>query len=158
MKKLLTAVFPLSIQNNIVYILLGQQPEGRPLAGFLNGYGGKVEIDESTIDAAYRELDEEAGINQCTLQSIGIITHSDKEIHCFVTIIPKLSIPDSQEMIHNTWYPLNDDSFVSKMLPGDDVIIKYIQENQEALLHQTPTTPFTIQKFGQEIESATNLV
>jgi 8-oxo-dGTP diphosphatase len=43
-------------------VLLGQRPAGKPYAGYWEFPGGKVERDESILDALKREFVEELGI------------------------------------------------------------------------------------------------
>jgi 8-oxo-dGTP diphosphatase len=43
-------------------VLLAQRPEGKPYAGYWEFPGGKVEPDESILDALKREFVEELGI------------------------------------------------------------------------------------------------
>lgn len=43
-------------------VLLGQRPEGKPYAGYWEFPGGKVEQDESILDALKREFMEELGV------------------------------------------------------------------------------------------------
>jgi len=43
-------------------VLLAQRPEGKPYAGYWEFPGGKVETNESVIDALRREFVEELGI------------------------------------------------------------------------------------------------
>jgi 8-oxo-dGTP diphosphatase len=43
-------------------VLLGQRPEGKPYAGYWEFPGGKVESEESVLDALRREFVEELGI------------------------------------------------------------------------------------------------
>ena len=52
--KQFTVVFPITEWEGKRYILLGQQRPGKPLAGYLNGYGGKVEEGESILECAGR--------------------------------------------------------------------------------------------------------
>ena len=42
--------------------LLAQRPDGKPMAGFWEFPGGKLESDESVFDALVREFDEELGL------------------------------------------------------------------------------------------------
>ena len=44
-------------------VLLAQRPQGKPYAGYWEFPGGKVEPDESILDALKREFLEELGIN-----------------------------------------------------------------------------------------------
>jgi 8-oxo-dGTP diphosphatase len=43
-------------------VLLGQRPQGKPYAGYWEFPGGKVEQDESILDALKREFMEELGV------------------------------------------------------------------------------------------------
>ena len=43
-------------------VLLGQRPEGKPYAGYWEFPGGKVEQDESILEALKREFMEELGV------------------------------------------------------------------------------------------------
>lgn len=68
MKKILT----LCMIYNDSQILLGMKKRGFG-AGKFNGFGGKVEIEESLENAAQRELKEEAGIIAKDLRKRGIL-------------------------------------------------------------------------------------
>ncbi len=50
------------IQREDGLVLLGERPVGKPWAGYWEFPGGKVEIDETPIQALVRELQEELGI------------------------------------------------------------------------------------------------
>ena len=58
-------------------------------------------------------------------------------------------------MIHNGWYELNDESFVSKMMPGDNKIIHHVRENIDSYFNGEVLHEFKIVKTGEEIDSAT---
>jgi 8-oxo-dGTP diphosphatase len=49
-------------QTNIEY-LFGQRPQGKPYAGYWEFAGGKIEAQETHLEALKRELHEELGIN-----------------------------------------------------------------------------------------------
>jgi len=146
MKKLLT----LAIVHQGDKVLLGMRKRGFG-AGRFNGFGGKIEDEESIEAAARRELFEEAGITADNLNKIGIIDFEFKEkedileVHLFK--IKKFSgeIIESEEMrpewfsvdsipfssmwsddIH--WFNLflNDVKFKAKFLfDQNDMVIKY---------------------------------
>lgn len=64
-------------------VLLGLR-KNDPRKGTWSGYGGKVEQGESPLEAAHREVFEEADIFDLKISSAGIITFSspkDKEDH-----------------------------------------------------------------------------
>jgi 8-oxo-dGTP diphosphatase/2-hydroxy-dATP diphosphatase len=84
MKKILT----LCIVHQHPKVLLGMKKRGFGV-GRWNGFGGKVEEDESIEQAAIRELEEESGIKALSSEKIGILNFSfqefpeDLEMHIF---------------------------------------------------------------------------
>lgn len=154
--KLFTVVFPVHKDpNGVISILLGQQPEGKPLAGYLNGYGGKVEQGEDVENAAKRELLEELGVTKDTVTKIGSVMVGEKEIVFFLTEIEYQEYKDGDEMIHNTWYELSDDSFISKMLPGDEALVAHVRSAVPKFFNNEAIELFSINKEGDEIQKAT---
>lgn len=62
-----TAVTPIDVAVGILMkpngdVLLAQRPEGKPYAGYWEFPGGKVEANESILDALKREFEEELGL------------------------------------------------------------------------------------------------
>lgn len=160
--KQFTVVFPIAKVGETNYILLGEQKPGKPLAGFLNGYGGKVEPadlsglgdGETILEAAERELQEELGIKLDNPKYIGKVEHKQKEIFFFISTADYIQYKDSLEMINNNWYDLQSVDFVSLMLPGDLEIIEYLRENIEAYFSNENMLEFKIEKTGQDIDTA----
>ncbi len=153
--KQFTVVFPVCKRDEASYILLGQQKPGKPLAGFLNGYGGKVEEgDGSILEAAARELDEELGMPLERPVFIGSIIHQSKEIFFYLSTLEYFEPEDTSEMINNEWYPIIDSDFSQKMLPGDLEIIEHIRLNIDSYFNGEATTEFKIIKEGQAIDKA----
>ena len=150
-----TVVFPICKKNDEVLILLGEQPVGKPLAGYLNGYGGKVEPGESVLSAAKRELFEELGVVTENLVCIGNVTAGEKEITFFLTQVPDQIFKDGDEMIHNTWHNLSENAFISKMLPGDNILIEHLRLVVPRFFKNEEISPFSIRKEGIEIQKAT---
>lgn len=153
--KQFTVVFPVHKKDNDVFILLGEQPQGKPLAGYLNGYGGKVEPREDVMSAAKRELFEELAINAEHLVCVGNVTAGEKEIIFFLTEVEYQVFEDGDEMIHNAWHKLSENEFISKMLPGDDILIEHIRLAVPKFFNNEEISPFSIRKEGVEIQKAT---
>ena len=57
-------------------VLVGQRPEGKPYSGYWEFPGGKIEPDETAIDALRRELQEELGITVISAQPWFEHTHT----------------------------------------------------------------------------------
>jgi 8-oxo-dGTP pyrophosphatase MutT (NUDIX family) len=66
------------IQNAEEHYLLGLRPQGKPLAGFWEFPGGKIEATETPYEALCRELEEELGITVISAKLLFdyIYTHS----------------------------------------------------------------------------------
>ena len=127
----------------------------KPLAGYLNGYGGKVEEkDENILKAAERELHEELGISFDKPLYIGSVIHQTKEIFFYLAIIEHTLYRDTSEMVNNTWFKLGSNEFVQKMLPGDHVIIDHIVENIDSYFENRQVEEFRVLKKGVEIDKA----
>ena len=152
-----TVVFPYGFDSQgAPALLMGQQPFGKPLAGYFNGPGGKInpDIDASIVDGAKREFKEELGISALGLVYIGEIRHEQKVVHFFVTEVPYIMYKDTDVMINYTWFPLADMSFVQHMLPGDEPIITFIRKHFTDLHKGREFTPFKIVKEGKAIAEA----
>ncbi len=67
---------------DLTRVLLIKKNRPKALAGKWNGIGGKIELDENYFTAAYRELNEEAGIT-AELKYLGKIDLNPELIHCF---------------------------------------------------------------------------
>lgn len=57
-------------------VLVGQRPPGKPLAGYWEFPGGRVEAGESCRDAATRECREETGITIEVSERLSLVEHS----------------------------------------------------------------------------------
>ena len=116
--KQLTLVFV--IESNRV--LLGYKKRGFG-SGRFNGFGGKVEPNESLEAAALRELQEEAGIIADNLESVGTLEFSfvDNEdrlqVHLFVTTQFE-GVPVETEEMRPEWFVFSDVPY-EHMWPDD---------------------------------------
>ncbi|MGZ3184457.1 MAG: NUDIX domain-containing protein [Telluria sp.] len=70
-------------------VLLGQRPAGKPYAGYWEFPGGKVEPDESILDALKREFVEELGVHidsaeeWCGVEHV--YEHAHVRLHFFIS-------------------------------------------------------------------------
>jgi 8-oxo-dGTP pyrophosphatase MutT (NUDIX family) len=77
--KISTIVFP--VQDNQIFLANKKRGFG---AGFLNGYGGKKQPEDKTVDdTAVRELREEAGIEAKELEKVAVIEFFEEESPVF---------------------------------------------------------------------------
>ena len=105
-----------------------------------------------------RELSEEIGITDQPLISLGLVTHTNKIVHFYVVIVEMKEYLDSDEMVDNKWYDIEDASFIVKMLPGDEEIIAYIQKNKDLIFNGGLISQFNIFKDGVDIARVTNKI
>jgi len=86
-----TKLYTLALIRNDDNILLGMKKRGFGV-GRWNGFGGKVNSDETILEAAKRELLEESGLITNELQEAGILKFEFvgepeiMEVHVFTTI------------------------------------------------------------------------
>lgn len=118
MKKLLT----LCIIHQHPRVLLGMKKRGFG-AGRWNGFGGKVQSEETIEGAAKRELREEAGIEIEFLEKVGIIDFEFKgnpeilQVHIFKSNNFSGELKESEEM-KPQWWHINEIPF-NEMWPDD---------------------------------------
>ncbi len=73
--------------------------------------GGKVELDESLLEALYRELDEELNLQVITAEPLLTIEHkySDKWVRLHVYTVREFSgMPKANEQQPMRWAPVTD--------------------------------------------------
>jgi 8-oxo-dGTP diphosphatase len=56
-------------------VLIAQRPEGKPMAGWWEFPGGKVQVGESAYDALVRELREELGVEVAAARELVKYAH-----------------------------------------------------------------------------------
>jgi len=106
-----------------------------PYKGLYNLVGGKVEEDESSLDAAYRELYEETGISSEDIKLIHymdmVYYQQDKKLEIFGGILTR-EVYLKRELQDLYWMSINDDFFDWTKYAGDGnighIIRQYIIE------------------------------
>lgn len=117
-KKILT----LCIVHQHPKVLLGLKKRGFG-AGKWNGFGGKVEVGEKIVDAAKREIYEEAGIAVSDISKAGVVEFEFKgnpeilQVHIFRANGFTGKIRESDEM-RPRWFHVDKIPF-KKMWPDD---------------------------------------
>jgi 8-oxo-dGTP diphosphatase / 2-hydroxy-dATP diphosphatase len=103
-------------------MLLGMKKRGFGM-GKWNGFGGKVNKNESIEEAAKRELKEEIGLEAVEMQKVGVINfefeNSDEapEVH-FFWVKKWAGSPAESEEIRPSWFDINGIP-LDKMWPDD---------------------------------------
>ncbi len=142
MKKVLT----LCIVTSDNQILLGMKKRGFG-AGRYNGFGGKIDRQETIFDAALRELKEEAGITAETLESAGILNFSfedrEDELEVHVFRVPTfVGEPKETEEMKPKWFPFDEIPY-GEMWVDDEIWLPSVLEGRtvKGVFHfDTPAT------------------
>eukprot|EP01083_Nonionella_stella_P058219 152564_1 len=131
-RKLLTLCEVIDFPNQ--RILLGFKKCGFG-AGNYNGFGGKVEKNESILDAAKRECKEEANIDLIDCNKIGIIyfsfTYLEEvfEVHVYYSTKWKGTISETDEM-KPIWFAFEDIPY-DKMWKDDTFWMPYLLRSKD---------------------------
>lgn len=127
-------VLTLAFVHRGIEILLGYKKRGFG-AGRWNGFGGKVEQDETIETGAKRELLEESGLEAINLEKIGILMFEFcgnpqlLEVHVFQTNQFKGTPVETDEMLPK-WYDIQTIPF-EKMWPDDVLWFPLLLSNQK---------------------------
>lgn len=108
-------------------------------AGLLNGFGGKIEAGDSSInDANIRETEEEISIRVRDAEKVGEITFhnpSDDDelkkmiVHVFTTTEWDGEPKETDEMKRVAWYRIADLDY-ARFLPGDRLFVPKILDGR----------------------------
>lgn len=108
------------------HFLLTSRPEGKPYSGYWEFPGGKIEKDESVLQALARELQEELGIQieQASpwITQIYAYPHATVRLH-FYRVFSWQGDPIGRENQQLSWQ-LPDNIVVSPLLPANQPIIR----------------------------------
>ncbi|KAL7304931.1 hypothetical protein TKK_0002729 [Trichogramma kaykai] len=128
-RKLLSLVFIRKQQE----ILLGLKKRGFG-QGKWNGFGGKVEPNETILQGAIREVKEECGLNAMDLRKIGLLEFEFEgdptalEVHVFETYKFNGDVVESDEM-RPQWFNLKHIPY-EKMWPDDEIWFPYMLRDE----------------------------
>lgn len=128
------------IQRDNGLVLLGQRPAGKPWAGYWEFPGGKIEANETPVQALYRELYEELGITvtlyypwltrsydyEAKYDASGVIESPAKTVKLhFFLVVDWDGMPQGLENQTLSWQ--NPEKItVGPMLPANAPILKWL--------------------------------
>jgi 8-oxo-dGTP diphosphatase len=122
-------VYPFTVEHSITRLPLVLKKKPENLAGMLNLPGGKIEVNETPIEAAIRELREETGLEEiqeydgmCYYPSkyMGVIQGRKSIIHCVAVPISERQElnPDKNETEEIKWYDFPDLFDIPNLMPN----------------------------------------
>lgn len=128
-----TVVAPIDVAVGILMkpngdVLLAQRPDGKPYAGYWEFPGGKVEADESILDALKREFEEELGLQVQTAEAWcgveHVYPHAHVRLHFYISR-EWLGEPQSLEGQAFAW---QGSLSVSPLLPATIPLIEWLDK------------------------------
>ncbi|MEK7462406.1 MAG: 8-oxo-dGTP diphosphatase [Patescibacteria group bacterium] len=133
MKKVMTLCMVVTDEK----VLLGLKKRGFG-AGRWNGFGGKLEGDETLLEAAKRELREEVGIETNTLDKVGTLNFSFEsdsalllEVHVFRTDTFVGEPLESEEM-RPAWFEFKEIPY-AEMWPDDSLWLPLVLKGKRVI-------------------------
>lgn len=117
------------------HVLLAMKNQGLG-AGRWNGFGGKVEENESIEEAAIRELQEEVSVTAIELNKLGVLefTFQNKnmilEVHTFRVDNFKGEPVASEEMLDPQWFHFDSIPY-SQMWSDDEFWLPLLLQNKK---------------------------
>jgi len=137
-------VIVLALRNKTDFVLIEKQkPEW--MRGLFNLPGGKVELFETSAEAAIRELYEECGIHSLMPEYIGRIESDDFRIFCYKTEISQLLLNprecEVERVFWTTWDEIKNDKrliqnlriIIPMMIVGSKDWIIFDKDNETSI-------------------------
>ena len=150
-KKELTVVWPVCVEKindkTKFWIMMGKQAPGKRLAGIRNGYGGKCEDGELSIDCAVREVKEEINLSldKDKLICIGLLIEGEpseiqKYVYFYIYFLTeKIKIADNNEFVDNKWLEVKKfPEYVHEMFAGNFELMTEVDKVLDNLNNFTP--------------------
>lgn len=133
MPKVINVALGILIRNNPSEFLLTSRPLGKTLAGYWEFPGGKIEDDETPLDALKRELKEEINISidEASSSYLGQITHKYPHgvVYLDIILVTKWGGEiEAQELQHTSWQYLADEITVTPLLPTTQLVLDMLNK------------------------------
>ncbi|RJO59938.1 8-oxo-dGTP diphosphatase [candidate division WS5 bacterium] len=109
-------------------VLLGMKKRGHG-EGYWNGFGGKKQENETIVESAIREIQEEAGITPIKLKEVGILEFTNFITHIF-TFSEFKGNPIETEEMRPQWFPIEDIPY-DKMWESDKIWLPLLLEGKK---------------------------
>ena len=142
-------------------VLIGERPTGKPLAGFWEFPGGKLEAGEPAFDALKRELHEELGIRVRHAYRMLRFVHRypEREVELDVWRVTAWDgKPASQEDQHLEWV-LPEELKDWQLLPADEPIVRSLKLPPLMLVTPDPSRePRFLDKLQRSLKAGVDLV
>jgi 8-oxo-dGTP diphosphatase len=142
-------------------VLIAERPAGKPLAGFWEFPGGKLEVSEAAFDALKRELHEELGIRVRHAYRMLRFSHlyPEREVELDVWRVTAWEgTPASQEGQNLEWV-LPEELGDWQLLPADEPIVKSLKLPPLMLVTPDPDgEPRFLEKLQRSLRAGVDLV
>lgn len=140
MPKVINVALGILVRNNPCEFLLTSRPLGKTLAGHWEFPGGKIENDETPLEALKRELKEEININidEASSSYLGQIVHQYTHglVYLDVILVTKWSGEiEAQELQYTSWQDLAEEITVTPLLPTTQLVLEML--NKKGLSNAT---------------------
>jgi len=142
-------------------VLIAERPAGKPLAGFWEFPGGKLEPDETAFHALQRELDEELGIRVRHAYRLLRFSHHypEREVELDVWRVTAWEgVAASQEGQHLAWV-LPEELYDWQLLPADEPIVAALKLPPLMLVTPDPEREAAfLEKLQRSLRAGVDLV
>jgi 8-oxo-dGTP pyrophosphatase MutT (NUDIX family) len=157
----LSLVFIFQKRDGEYKMLLGKKNKpGKAIDGRYNGLGGKSQENETTVDCAVREVEEEARIkiSKERLVKVGKILNQNLLVDVFIYKVEddEFLNPESsaeQDMQNFSWFSEGEVSalkYEDKTIQGNDIVYTGAWENFLRILNNQPIKEFELDKSVNE--------